>query len=65
MYAQSKSALFNNAHAHGLIARNVGDAIAFCPPLIITETEIADMNARFARELDDTAAWVDSDGLKP
>ncbi|MDZ5695955.1 aspartate aminotransferase family protein [Chelativorans sp. M5D2P16] len=30
-------------HAHGLISRNMGDALAFCPPLIISEKEIDEM----------------------
>lgn len=33
----------------GLIVRAMGDAIAFCPPLISTAEEIADMFARFER----------------
>ena len=34
--------------------RHAGDSIAFCPPLIITEAEIAEMFARFGRALDET-----------
>ncbi|MBO6755049.1 MAG: aspartate aminotransferase family protein [Roseibium sp.] len=30
-------------HEHGLISRNMADAMAFCPPLIISETQIHDM----------------------
>ena len=30
----------------------MGDAIAFCPPLIITAAQIDDMLARFGRALD-------------
>ncbi|WAJ27678.1 aspartate aminotransferase family protein [Antarcticirhabdus aurantiaca] len=55
--------LFNRGHEHGVIIRAIGDQIAFCPPLIITENEIAEMVARFGRALDDTAAWVASGGL--
>jgi 4-aminobutyrate---pyruvate transaminase len=36
----------------GCISRNMLDAIAFCPPLIITVAQIDDMVARFARALD-------------
>jgi 4-aminobutyrate--pyruvate transaminase len=43
------------AEQHGLIVRAIGDAIAFCPPLIISEDEIAEMLVRFRRALDDTA----------
>ncbi len=41
------------AQAQGLIMRALpGDGIAFSPPLIITESEIADMLDRFGRALD-------------
>lgn len=50
--------LFNKAHEHGLIVRAIGDIIAFCPPLIINEAQIADMLARFGRALDDTEHWL-------
>ncbi len=43
---------------HGLITRALGDTINFCPPLIISEAEIADMYARAKLALDDTYAWV-------
>ena len=42
----------------GLIIRNLGDAIAFCPPLVITESEIDELFDRFARALDATAHWL-------
>ena len=38
-------------HEEGLIIRNIGDVIAFCPPLIITEAQIEDMFGRFGRAL--------------
>jgi 4-aminobutyrate---pyruvate transaminase len=40
---------------HGLIVRGIGDAAAFCPPLIIERQEIDTMFDRFARALDETA----------
>ncbi len=43
---------------HGLIVRNLGDSIAFCPPLIITDTQVDEMLGKFGRALDDTAAWI-------
>ena len=36
----------------------MGDHIGVCPPLIISESEIDELVARFARALDDTAAFV-------
>ncbi|MGO9742203.1 MAG: aminotransferase, partial [Roseiarcus sp.] len=38
-------------HEEGLIIRNIGDVIAFCPPLIISAAEIDDMFDRFGRAL--------------
>jgi 4-aminobutyrate--pyruvate transaminase len=55
---------FTKAHQNGLIIRAIGDVIAFCPPLIITEDQVHDMVARFRRTLDDTVAWLRAqDGL--
>jgi 4-aminobutyrate--pyruvate transaminase len=51
------------AEAHGLIIRNLMDSIAFCPPLIITEDQIDSLVERFGRALDDTASWVEHEGL--
>jgi 4-aminobutyrate--pyruvate transaminase len=42
------------AQEHGLIARFIGDRIAFSPPLIITEAEIDEVMLRLRRALDDT-----------
>ncbi|MEE2692178.1 MAG: aminotransferase [Pseudomonadota bacterium] len=39
------------ARDNGLIIRPLGDTIAFCPPLVITEAEIDEMFRRFARAL--------------
>ncbi len=39
------------ALAQGLIVRAMGDAVAFCPPLIITAEQIDDMFARFDRAM--------------
>ena len=53
--------LVRRAQEHGLILRAMaGDAIAFCPPLIITETQIAEMIRRFANALEDTQNWLKS-----
>jgi len=38
-------------HEEGLIIRAIGDTIAFCPPLIITPTQIDDLFDRFGRAL--------------
>ncbi len=50
------------AEEHGLIVRAIGDTISFCPPLVISESEIDEMLARFGRALDDTAAMLAEHG---
>ena len=47
----------------GLIVRAMGDSIALCPPLIITEGEIDDMLKRYGRALDDVAAKLGREKL--
>jgi len=42
---------FNACLDEGLIVRNIGDTIALCPPLIITEDQINDMFDRLERSL--------------
>ena len=42
----------------GLIVRAMGDAVALCPPLIITEAEMAEMFARLDRALDKLQATL-------
>ena len=46
-------AVVAKAQANGVILRAMGDAIAFSPPLIISEDEIAEMLRRFVRALDE------------
>ncbi|WP_417432670.1 aspartate aminotransferase family protein [Kiloniella sp.] len=47
----------------GLILRNMGDSIAFCPPLIITEDEIDQIIERFSVALDKTLHWAKEKNL--
>ena len=49
---------------HGLVVRNLGDTIALCPPLVITESEISELFDRLERALDDTLAWVEREALR-
>jgi len=42
--------------AHGVIGRNMVDAVAFCPPLIITAAEVDELVARVRRALDASLA---------
>ena len=56
--------LVRRAQHHGAILRNMpGDNVAFCPPLIVSETEIDEMIGCFGRALDDTWAMVKENGL--
>jgi 4-aminobutyrate--pyruvate transaminase len=43
----------NRAAHHGVILRNMRDAVAVCPPLIITEDEIEELLQGLHRALDD------------
>ncbi len=52
------------AQARGLICRMLGDSVALCPPLIMTEDEMNEMFDRLALALDDAEAWVEREGLR-
>ena len=48
----------------GVIVRALlSDRIAFCPPLVISESEIDEMFDRFTRGLNKTLDWVKAEGL--
>jgi 4-aminobutyrate---pyruvate transaminase len=49
---------------NGFITRALGDSIALCPPLIISEDQIHEMFDIIARTLDHTEAWVRKDDLR-
>ena len=51
------------AQEHGLIVRAILNSIAFCPPLVSSDEEIAEMYRRFAMALDETLTWVKEQGL--
>ena len=51
------------AQAHGVIFRNLGDTIAVCPPMIITEAEVDKLLEGFAAALAETENWVTEQGL--
>lgn len=67
-------AAFDAAHAvgakcmafcqqRGLIVRAVGDAVALCPPYIISDAQIDEVFELLAQGLDDTLAWAHAEGL--
>lgn len=49
--------LSGRTQQYGMINRNMGDALAFCPPLIVQAAEIDMILERFARGLEDTERW--------
>lgn len=57
----AKSAFY--AQEEGLIVRAMGDRVAFCPPLVISEAEIEEMFSRYERALDKTLNWAKGEGL--
>jgi len=54
------AAAFSAGHEHGLIVRAIGDTIALCPPLIITESEVDELVSRLEKVLDTTASRLGS-----
>ncbi|MGA2562912.1 MAG: aspartate aminotransferase family protein [Steroidobacteraceae bacterium] len=53
---------FDIAQRNGLIVRAIGDTVALCPPLIITEAQVQEVVARLKTTLDQTAAALSADG---
>jgi 4-aminobutyrate--pyruvate transaminase len=49
---------------NGVITRALGDAIALCPPLIISEEQIHEMFDIVEKTIDQTEAWVRKDDLR-
>lgn len=52
------------AQNNGLIVRAIGDAVAVCPPLIITEEQVDELARRLKKAIDETADWVKGEGLR-
>jgi 4-aminobutyrate--pyruvate transaminase len=56
--------VFNFGQEEGVISRALmGDRLAFCPPLVITEAEIDELFDRFTRALDRGLEWATREGL--
>jgi 4-aminobutyrate--pyruvate transaminase len=47
----------------GIILRAIGDTLAFCPPMIITEDELEEMFAPLGDALDATLVWARAEGF--
>ena len=43
---------------HGLIVRALGDSLALCPPLIITDKQVDELFGKLEKALDDTREWL-------
>ncbi len=57
-------ALQRACEGQGLILRAIGDIVAFCPPLIVKDSDIDDIYDRAEKALDETEAWVTKEGLR-
>jgi len=53
---------FARGHDNGLIVRAIGDTIALCPPMIITEAQVQEVIRRLKKTLDEVAAQLAADG---
>jgi 4-aminobutyrate--pyruvate transaminase len=62
-YGKVGTYLTARAHEHGMIVRNLGDTIAFCPPMIITAPQVAEMLEKFEQALNDTTQWAKKEEL--
>lgn len=54
--------LSNEMLKRGSILRAIGDSLAFCPPMIITEDELDELCAPLEASLDATLGWAKSEG---
>ena len=50
------------ALAHGLITRNLGDSVALCPPLIVSDAQVDELFTKLEKALDDTLEYVNTHG---
>ena len=53
------------AQVHGVLTRCLGDNVNLCPPLIITETQIAELMSHIKLALDDALKWVEGGMRSP
>lgn len=49
---------------NGLLVRAIGDTVALCPPMIITEEQVDEMIEALTTALDATEDWVRKEGLR-
>ena len=58
------AATVNTLQEMGLIVRNIQDAVALCPPLVITTDEIHEMFDIFEKGLDAMEAWATKENAR-
>lgn len=51
--------------ARGVILRPIGDALAFCPPMIVEEADLEELFDAVAGALDATLDWAVAEGFRP
>lgn len=44
--------------ANGLILRALGDSLAICPPLIVSDAQVDELFSKLEQSLDETLAWL-------
>lgn len=54
--------VFARGHDNGLIVRAIGDTVALCPPMIITEAQVQELIRRLKKTLDGVATQLAADG---
>lgn len=52
------------AEQNGAILRAIGDTIAVCPPMVITESELNELFDRLEKALDQAEAWIARENLR-
>jgi len=55
--------VLKHCHANGLICRAIGDVMAFCPPLVITSTQVDELFDKFERAMAAALEWANGEGL--
>ncbi len=52
------------AARNGLLVRAIGDTVALCPPMIVTEEQVDEIAEALGKALDATEDWVRKEGLR-
>jgi 4-aminobutyrate--pyruvate transaminase len=63
-FGKAGAKAFSFALENNLVVRVIGDTIALCPPLIISEEQLLELISRLRRTLDMTAEWAEVNGLQ-